>query len=360
MNVDTPETEALHSFLSAVRRRLWAVQSLECGRAMLWHIGLLLLILAGVHHLIVPVANSITLIGVVILMLLMLTRVLLRRPTVATSAAQADRAFNGHALMTTAVECFPNADVAGSNAAKIVLQQACDAARSWSPKVSKLFIPPHAVATALAIIPLFAGSVLLSLPGAKTSGDFAETTEADAAVTTGIQEAQSLVDTDDVATLRRVLADEELQHEESAVNERRDDTVKNLTPHQNAADAVASDVSELPEHGDLGAGVAGTSTDDNDLPGDAQSRTNQAAETAPIPVEFQGRETIEFERTGSIVTAGANQNATYSDTESSKSVLAVNVLAAAAPETRAQWTSLTRAQSAYARRYLAESGKAND
>ena len=360
MNVDTPETESLNSFLAAVRRRLWAGELLDRARAMLWHIGLLLLILAGIHHLIVPVANTMTLLGVVILILLMLTRTLLRRPTVAASAAQADRAFNGHALMTTAVECIASPDIEGSSAAKIVLKQAHDAARTWRPKISKLVIPPNAVATELAIIPLFAGSVLLSLPGAKTSGDFAETTEADAAVTTGIQEAQSLVDTDDVATLRSVLADEELQHEESAVNERRDDTVKNLTPHQNAADAVASDVSELPQFGDVGAGVAGTSTDDNDLPGDAQSRKNQAAEAAPIPVPFQGRETIEIKRTGSIVTAGTNQNSTYADTELSRSVSPADVLAAAAPETGAHWASLTRAQSAYARRYLAESGKAND
>ncbi len=360
MNVDAPETKALQSFFSAVRRRLWAGQLTECARAMLWHTGILLLVLAGIHHLVAPVPNLITLLGVVTLVLLMLIRTVLKRPTLATTAAHADREFNGHALMTTAVEFLPQSDVARSHAAKIVLRQACDAARRWRPEVSKLVSPPHAIATTLAIIPLFAGSVMLSLPGVETNGDLVETTETDVALTADSQAAHMPVDTDDVATLRSVLADQDIHDEGSVANERRRDALKNLTPYQNADAGTASDMSELPQLGDVSAGIAGTSTDDSDSPGDALARKNRAAEAAPTPARFQGRETIVIERTGSIITAGTNRNAAYSDTDALKSVSTVNVLAAASPETRTHWASLTRAQSAYARRYLAESGEANE
>jgi len=67
-----------------------------------------------------------------------------------------------------------------------------------------------------------------------------------------------------------------------------------------------------------------------------------------------------LQRTGEIVAAGENRNATFSDIEKPHRKLPLDVLAASAPETRAHWTSLTAAQAAYANRYLNETGNAND
>ena len=106
VNAVAPETHEIRSFLSAVRWRLWAGKAVEVGRSALWQVGILLLTLDVIHHLFVAVPGSLILLGIAFAVLLMLTRVLLSRPAVAISAAEADRQFGGHALMTTAVECL--------------------------------------------------------------------------------------------------------------------------------------------------------------------------------------------------------------------------------------------------------------
>ena len=105
---------------------------------------------------------------------------------------------------------------------------------------------------------------------------------------------------------------------------RRGSNLQIVTPQQNTGEEVASVESELPEHGNVGASVAGAATDDNDSPGDALPRRDLAVEAPPLPARFQDREQIEIERTGSIVTAGTNQNSSYTDTELPKSVSAAH------------------------------------
>ncbi len=365
MNAVAPETHEIGSFLSVVRWRLWAGKAVEYGRSALWQVGILLLTLAVVHHLFVTVPGSLILLGIAIAVLIMLTRVLLSRPAMATCAAEADRQFGGHALMTTAVECLQQRAGAGNDASRIVLQQACDAAQSWRSEVSRLTRPAHTVATALAIVPLFAAAVLLSLPGAELSDDVAETMKKNVPGVTGKQDNRTRADKDDIATLRGALDDEDSLRKASAandqpVNERPANAAGNLIASRNLSVEVGTDQPTFAPQIDPRAGVAGQSSDDSDLPGDASARSQQVAQDAATPIQFRGREEIMIQRSGVAVSAGAGRIASYSDTESPKYNSPLSVLPAAAPDTRAQWTVLTPAQAAYARLYLAEPGKAND
>jgi len=360
VNAVTPETHEIRSFLSAVRWRLWAGNAVEYGRSALWQVGILLLTLAVIHHLFVAVPGSLILLGIAIATLLMLTRVLLSRPAVTTCAAEADRQFSGHALMTTAVECLEQPAGAGNIASRIVLQQACDAAQSWKSEVSRLIRPAHAVATALAIIPIFAAAVLLSLPGAELSDDVAETMKKDVPGVTGKLDDRTRADKDDIATLRSALDLEDSLLKASAADKQPVSASGNLTPTRNLPVEVETDQPTSRPQINPSASVAGQSSDDSDLPGDASARSQPVAQDAATPIQFRGREEIMIQRSGVAVSAGAARIANYSDTESPKHNSPLSVLPAAAPDTRAQWTILTPAQAAYARLYLAEPGKTND
>ncbi len=99
----------------------------------------------------------------------------LQRPSLHEAAARADRAFAGHAVMTTALECLTGRQAAGTDAAGIVLRQAGRAAADWRPLLRRQ--PGYGTNgyTAAAIIPAFVGILLLSQPGAErpapSSGD---------------------------------------------------------------------------------------------------------------------------------------------------------------------------------------------
>jgi hypothetical protein len=254
--------------------------------------------------------------------------------------------------MTTAVECLEQPAGAGNIASRIVLQQARDAAQSWRSEVSRLTKPAHAVATALAIVPLFVAAVLLSLPGAELSDDVAETMTKDVPGVTGKQ--------DDIAALRSALDVEDSLFKASAANKQPVNASGNLTPSRNSPVEAETDQPTIAPQINPRAGVAGQSSDDGDLPGDASARSQQVAQDAATPIQFRGREEIMIQRSGVAVSAGAGRITSYSDTESPKHNSPLSVLPAAAPDTRAQWTILTPAQAAYARLYLAEPGKTND
>lgn len=356
MNVNASATPVLHAFLTAVRWRLWAMRSQVYARSLLWQIALLLSILAGIHHFMVQVPRSISWLGVMILVLLMLVRCVRNRPTLTASAAAADREFGGRALLMTAVECWRQSNP--NEAAKIVLQQASDAARSWGPGVSTHFRRPRATATTLAIVPLFAGLVLLSLAGKDSDGRLAG---ADAVGRAGIDSnplGQSNTDTDEIATLRTPPVAGDLPDQSEADAGQRVAAITELTPRQATDPDVVTDRIALPDAPGAGAGTAAASADDSGLPGQALANPDLPARDAQS--RFTRRELVELQRTGEIVAAGENRNATFSDIEKPHRKLPLDVLAASAPETRAHWTSLTAAQAAYANRYLNETGNAND
>jgi hypothetical protein len=315
VNAVAPHTHEIRSFLSAVRRRLWAGKAVEYGRSALWQVGMLLLTLAVIHHLFVTVPGSLILLSIAIAILLMLIRVLLSRPAVATCAAEADRQFGGHALMTTAVEWLEQPAGAGNIASRIVLQQACDAAQSWRSEISRLIRPAHAVATALAIVPLFAAAVLLSLPGAELSDDVAETMKKDVPGATGKLDDRARADKDDIATLRSALDLEDSLLKTSTANKQPVSASENLTPTRNLPVEVVTDQPTSPPRINPRVGVAGQSSNDGDLPGDASARSQQVAQDAANPIQFRAREKIMIQRSGVAVSAGAARIASYSDTE---------------------------------------------
>ena len=359
MNVEAPEASLIHSFLAAARRRLWAARALECGRDMLWQIGFLFLILSGIHLWSTSISISLLLFGVASLALLTLLRILLNRPTMAASAARADREFNGRALMTTALECLQEPVDTNDTAPGMVLEQARAAAVCWRPDISRLFKPPQAGTSALTMIPIFVAAVLLSFPGAEVDNDAAENVVQATGVAGGRNES-SIADAGDVATIRRALADENLFDEKPTVDEQRDNESTNLTPYRGAGSDVVTRQLVLPEQSAAGKGVAGTSGESNELPGNALPNSRPATGDATASVQFQSREMIELQRTGAVVAAGEGRSATFGNTITPISTSPIEVLPALPPSNNSRRATLTSTQAAHASRYLAETGKAND
>ena len=349
------ESVTLDSFLPAVRRRLWLIRLAEAGRALLWYTGFILLALAGVHLLITAIAVTSILAVVGVVSLFFLIRVARQRPTIAQCAAHADRAFSGHALMTTAVECQHLSTDDRGFAAETVLRQADDAAKSWSPEISQRFRQSPAAATVLATIPLFVALVLLSSPGAEKKVDADREATGTVPSVAAVKNTGADDGTDDVAALRRIIVDESSANTLTSDEQRSSDT---LIPSQN--DDTTAELATPPEQAGSLAGVAGLAGDDGDLPGDAIARSTPPDDSLAENAFFQRRESVELQRSGSGLSAGRKVGPDYS--ESARWTLASPNLirAAAAPETLTHSTVLSRAQAAHARLYLEESGKGND
>lgn len=356
MKSHTPETQALHAFLSAVRSRLWANQALQVGHRLLWQIGLLILVVAVIDYFIVAVPGLLTLAGVVILVAAALLQGILGRPTLRATAAQTDREFGGHALMTTAVECLQHPAATRSAASTVVLQQAGDAAQSWAPEVSKTFVPPQVTKAALAIIPIFAAVVLLSIPDTEVGEEIVAIGARTLAGNAKSDDGRTRADIDNLKTLRDALDNEKQSPDgRAALTTHENESNGALAPRDSASHA-SEDPALLPPPSSPGRSLATQPSDDGVLPSDAAARATARAQDTAAPMQFRGREVIDIQGSGDGGAAGAGRNTAYDDTASATQTPAPNVLPAAAPATRTQWTMLTPAQAAYARRYLEKTG----
>lgn len=356
-SVTVPASVSLESFLLAVRQRLWLIRLAEAARTLLWTAGFILLALAAVHLLITAITRSsiFAIVGSVALFLLL--RVARQRPSLAQCAAHADRVFSGHALMTTAVECRHLSKSASGFATEIVLRQADDAAKSWTPEISQRLRQSHASRTVLATIPLFVALVLLSLPGVEKGIDVDRVTPVSAAqIAAGSGEGLDR-GTGDVAALRRIIVDE------SSANARPPGEQQSATALLAAQSDDAETVTELStapgQSGDLG-GVAGLAGDDGDLPGNAIARSTPADNSLTASAFIQDRESIELQRTGPTFAAGRKSGTDYSTGEPWELKSSFLIQAAAVPESLTHATVLSRAQAAHARLYLGGPGKDND
>lgn len=295
-------------------------------------------------------------VGVVILTALALFRALLGRPTLGATAAQADREFGGHALMTTAVECLEHLAATNSAASTVVLQQAGEAAHSWAAEVSRTFVPPQVAKAMLAIIPIFAAVVLLSIPDTEVGEEVAAIGARSLAGTATSDDATARADIDNLKTLREALGSAEPPLDNgAALTARETESQRALAPHDSASQA-ADEPPLLPPQSSPGSSLAAQASDDGVLPGDAAAGAAARARDEAVPLQLQEREVIEIQRSGDSHAAGAGGNMPYADTASAAQTPALNVLPAAAPGTRTQWTMLTPAQAAYARRYLEKPG----
>jgi len=352
--------DSLQEFLSAVRLRLWVMQSQTYLHHFYWQVAALVLLAAAFHRWLTPLPWLLLLPGGSILLAIASLRCWRGRPTLAASAAFADREFGGHALLATAVECAQQQDLAVNGISTIVLGQANDAARSWRPRVASSFRSPPATTAVLAIIPLFAGLVLLSLPGKETDNDISRALDGDTSGTEVGSLEQALAGANEIATLRSVPVQADPLADSVSSAEKSVDAPLQLVPREAAGGNPGADPLSVPAPEYAAAGVAAATSGDDDAAGDARAAVDLPAEEKPDRNRLDRRELIELQRTGAIVAAGEKRGASFADAAAPDTGAQLDVLAAAAPETRARLTSLTAAQAAYARRYLAEPGDAND
>ncbi len=358
--VGNSNARMLDQFLRAVRRRIWYVRALDGAGIAAWYAVALLLLLGAIHRFFFSLTMTTVISIIVIPILLLLARVLLRRPALRECAVRADQEFRGLSLITTAAECADNTDPHDTFASRTVLLQGENAARSWLPEVSTRFRGASSRATILAVIPLFVALVLLYLPGADNQ-------YADVAATAGTTKSK-VVDAaddpiqpeDDVATLRNILANEARTEVSTDSVQQRIDSLVAVTPKQVDITAAMPDKSELPEDATVQAGVAGATQTNGDLPGKAIARPEPRNDSMGPAPDFSSREIITLQRTGRDFSGVANSAANYSALNLWENNMPRKIQPAASPESLSQWTILSRSQAEHARRYLTESGNAND
>ena len=356
---DLTDTAALGRFLSLVARRLWFIEWFESGRDALWRSGLMLLLLGAIHISYAPVPVLLTALMVTGIVMGFLLRALRRRPTLSHAAAQADRRFKGHAVMTTAVECLPQTSDAKDSATDIVLEQAAQAARSWPPNIQTAIQLPTRRAGAIALVPLFIAAILLTRPGANGSDELLD------GVSPG---AQAIIDTteptsdgvlDDVATLRREIADDlranpvlsaQAQDKPSLIP-----VVSDATRNEETTEISLRSARDSPPGSSARAG-----DDPGDLAGDALPRAADPNSTNEIAAQLEQRQAIALQRTGTAMAGTGETDLSFAGAQASIPYVAVDVLAAAPPASGRDQTTLTRAQAAYAARYLKATGDTHD
>jgi hypothetical protein len=351
------ETVALRRFLSLIARRLWFIEWLESGRDGLWRSGILLLLLGGIHVILTPVPVLLIALMVAGILMGVLIRGLRRRPTLSHAAAQADRRFRGHAVMTTAVEYLPNAPDETDRASGIVLKQAAQAARDWQPNIQTEIQAPTRRAGVIALVPLFIAAILLTRPGADGSdellGDVGPDTQAISDTTE--QAGDSVLD--DVATLRRELADD-LRANPVLSAQAHDNP--SLIPVVGDASSTEETAEVLLSERDSPPGSSARAGDDpGDSAGDALPRA--AEPNAGIDAaELEQLDAVVLQRTGTPMAGTDETDLSFAGVAASIPYVAVEALAAAAPESGRDQTTLTRAQAAYAARYLKATGDTHD
>lgn len=360
---DIPNTATLRRFLALIARRLWFIEWFESGRDGLWRGSLMLLLLGGIHVSLAPVPVLLTALIVAAIVTGVLIRGFRRRPTLSQAAAQADRQFRGHAVMTTAVECLPNAPDAKDRASGIVLEQAAQAARSWRPNIESAIQVPTRRASAIALVPLFIAAILLTRPGANGNiglrDDAPLGTQSMIALDEQAGEQTNDGILDDVATLRRQLADDlraspvipgQLPDNASLIPVTGDATVTKDT----------TDVLPLSDRDFPPGSSARAGSDPGDLAGNALPRAAEPNAGINAAGQLEQRQAIELQRTGTPMAGSGKTDLSFADAQASIPYFAVDARAAAPPAYGRDRTTLTRAQAAYAARYLKATGDTHD
>jgi len=356
---DLTDTAALGRFLSLVARRLWFIEWFESGRDALWRSGLMLLLLGAIHISYAPVPVLLTALMVTGIVMGFLLRALRRRPTLSHAAAQADRRFKGHAVMTTAVECLPQTSDAKDSATDIVLEQAAQAARSWQPNIQTAIQLPTRRAGAIALVPLFIAAILLTRPGANGSDELLD------GVTPGVQPTNEISEQagdnvlDDVASLRREIADD--LRANPVLSAQSQDKLS-LRPVGSDASSAEETTDLLPQSGrDSPPGSSARAGDDpGDLAGGALPRAADPDAAIYAAAQLEQLQAIALQRTGTPMAGTGETDLSFADAQASIPYVAVDALAAAPPASGRDQTTLTRAQAAYAARYLKATGDTHD
>ena len=240
-----------------------------------------------------------------------------------------------------------------------MLEQAAQAARDWQPNIQTAIQVPTRRAAVIALVPLFIAAILLTRPGANGSDELLDGVPlGPQAIIDATEQAGDSV-LDDVATLRRELADD-LRANPVPPRQSQDNSA--LIPVIGEATLITetSDVLELSDRDSPPGSSARAGDDPGDTAGDALPRAVDADSTNEITAQFEQREAVVLQRTGAAMAGTEATDLSFGDAASFIPYAAVDVLAAAAPESGRDRTTLTRAQAAYAARYLKATGDTHD
>jgi hypothetical protein len=348
-------TERVRTFLHAVRNRFWLAAGLTGARLPLWSLAVTMLILAITHVRVAPVTPLVIASLILVFLAVLLVRIVVRRPSLAASAVLADRFFGGRSLLTTACECYERGAADRTVASEIVMRQAADASSRWAVRLDRITgrdrVPDLVVPLALAAI----GFVLLALPGA----DEVATHPAPAAAS----RQEPVGDTAPAAQpeVARLLADALLADESDAATSARRHVGREPersrspggSPGQLSADETR--VAEGSLHNPLAGGPGAGEQAGQGRPGDPQG-----VDTTDPATAFAGREAIRIARTAAPSASGLGGAGPYADDGVTGPGSTAPVAAAARPPGDYGFEPVTSAQSAYAARYMQQTGQGNE
>jgi hypothetical protein len=348
---DGTDSGAVKRFLKLVRRRLWVVEWLDGARSALWLSSIALILLAAAHTWLTGVPTQLLLFTLTAVAVVVLARVLNRRPTLLHAARLADQRFGGRAVMTTAVECLPRALLADTEASTVVLRQASRAAREWQANIKTAFELPQRTASSVALVPLFVALMLLTRPGAET--EILPLAEEHP----GLELLTGAISQPDTATTEVKLVD--VAPANAAPTEAASSTASPVEGAVTEADDAAEISVDMDRDG-LSAGTASADGEAGDMAGDALPNTSSREGDDEAAASLVRGEAIAIERTGASLASADANDLPYSDTQSPAVSFVANVLPAAPPDSTTGGTTLTRAQAAYADRYLKGTSDSND
>lgn len=346
---------AVAGFLGAVRRRLWLEAILRQLRMAVW-VASSVLVLCAIARL-GSVAISFGLASTIALVagLATLLPALFSRPQLVECALRADRHFDSHALFTTAFEVLESPDP--GPAMRVVLSQSARRAAEWRPQLSAIWQRPAGGVFVLAVIPAFFAFLLFQLPQSERDVAMSANESFVARSESGAMN-DTPSGTDNLAELQATIARSsvpaDIPEQSEATLRERMMTVSEAAPPPPAVGA------EQQPAGFSTPGVATASNADAQSPGDARRQDNPTqARTRQSNPGFSTMLQIAIPRRGA-ASAGKGDGDDAFLAHDTKSAVAQPVVAPVPVPVTSQWTMLTRAEIAYARRYIDATGQAND
>ena len=348
----------LLAFLRAARRHLWLEVLLRRLHPALWMAGAVLLVggIANLTFYPVPWPGAASAAAVAALVVVL--PALWERPRLERCALRADRRLGGHSLLTTALEVLRDPAGERGAAATALLGRAAAQSAEWLPRLPDLREPAPVAGLAAALVPVFAGLVLLQAtpatrtvphghPDASASRD-ARTAGHDTAPLAGTGDPNGTrVDLDALRESLRAPSPVPAASPKNARAPARLLSGDALPP----ADAR---VAALDPAGPRPPGRAGASGGAGHEPGSAQ-RSVQApprgSGNATLPPARRVAVAVAVPRTGDATAVSTASDRRFGDgPQAGPPIRAVQP--AAAPPAADGWTTLTAAEVAYARRYL--------
>jgi hypothetical protein len=346
MSIDKNE-HAFSEFFGVATRRLWLLKFIACLHTGLWIVATALLVLGGIHVGLKAVGSTVLLLVIAVVSAWVLLQTMVRRPTQSSAAVEVDRLFTAQALIVTAVECQQLAPEKRSSASRIVIEQANHSAQAWNDRLRETIRSDPRSAARIALIPLFAATLLLAQPGVNVEKDARIQSQTTANQSEGLDTNSEAESVDTVAQLRRELADEK--------------TGQALAPAVGDDDVDADDQTQIsdempPENARLG--MAATDRQSGGDAGDGKSSSSTIESQAGTQIDKINK--FGVLRTGQATAAATAGDRQYANAARSAEFSGVRPLPAAAPESGHDKSTLSAAEAAYAARYLRAIGENNE